>query len=205
MCESILAVWEYQRSRERVSGKQQSRPRETEAEAAEGEDRPAGAALNAENHPQVGGRGRQKHRRVVPGGGRVRHGAHHRRRDALFGARTDAGSSADRYANHDTAILPQQIERYRGLVMVTTNHRDQIDQAFGRRLGLTLEFARPDHRRRVALRKRNLPVGMLVSGLEAGVRQPRPAAGFGQLGMTGCGQAPPALSLDLRHRPCFAA
>jgi SpoVK/Ycf46/Vps4 family AAA+-type ATPase len=43
--------------------------------------------------------------------------------DALFGRRTEVSDSHDRYANLDTAYLLERIERFEGVVILTTNRR----------------------------------------------------------------------------------
>ena len=50
--------------------------------------------------------------------------------DSVMGSRTDIKSSNDRYANLETNYLLQRLETYQGVVLVTTNLGDNIDQAF---------------------------------------------------------------------------
>ena len=54
--------------------------------------------------------------------------------DALFGKRSDVKDSHDRYANVEVGYLLQKIESYRGLVILASNARHNIDPAFVRRL-----------------------------------------------------------------------
>jgi len=54
--------------------------------------------------------------------------------DALFGKRSDVKDSHDRYANVEVGYLLQKIESYRGLVVLASNARQNIDPAFLRRL-----------------------------------------------------------------------
>lgn len=64
--------------------------------------------------------------------------------DALFGARTGTTSSNDRYANQEVAYLLQRIEDCSSLVILATNLRGNIDDAFFRRFQMALGFTRPD-------------------------------------------------------------
>ena len=53
--------------------------------------------------------------------------------DALFGKRTEIRDAHDKYANQEVAYLLQRIESYAGLVILATNQRGNIDEAFLRR------------------------------------------------------------------------
>jgi hypothetical protein len=68
--------------------------------------------------------------------------------DALMGARTDVGSSNDRYANLETNFLLQRIESFSGILLVTTNAAERIDKAFARRMDVVIPFRAPDELRR---------------------------------------------------------
>jgi SpoVK/Ycf46/Vps4 family AAA+-type ATPase len=60
--------------------------------------------------------------------------------DALFGKRSDVRDSHDRYANAEVSYLLQRIEAFGGLAILTTNARQNIGDAFMRRLRFVLEF-----------------------------------------------------------------
>lgn len=77
--------------------------------------------------------------------------------DTLFAGRTPVGSATDRYANLDTAVLLREMERFPGVVILTSNLPDNIDDAFRRRLRLNLVFPTPDREAREALWRRHLP------------------------------------------------
>lgn len=64
--------------------------------------------------------------------------------DALFSKRTEVKDSHDRYANADTSYLLQLLEEYRGIVILTTNKKQNIDTAFIRRVRYVFDFPRPD-------------------------------------------------------------
>jgi len=71
--------------------------------------------------------------------------------DALFGTRTQVSSSNDRYANQEVSYLLQRIEDCPGLVILATNLRNNIDDAFYRRFQKAVHFPRPDESLRRAL------------------------------------------------------
>ena len=50
----------------------------------------------------------------------------------------------DRYANIDVGRFMQRLEAYDGLVLLTTNRKKDIDEAFIRRLRFIVDFPRPD-------------------------------------------------------------
>lgn len=63
--------------------------------------------------------------------------------DSLMSKRTDVQSSNDRYANLETNYLLQRMENYEGILIVTSNASQRIDQAFVRRLDVVIEFELP--------------------------------------------------------------
>jgi SpoVK/Ycf46/Vps4 family AAA+-type ATPase len=71
--------------------------------------------------------------------------------DALFGKRSEVHDSLDRYANIETSYLLQKMEQYEGVAILATNLRQNLDEAFMRRLQFIVEFPFPDeaHRRRI--------------------------------------------------------
>lgn len=71
--------------------------------------------------------------------------------DALFGKRTEVKDSHDRYANIEVSYLLQKMEEYDGIAILATNLRQNIDEAFLRRMQFIVEFPFPDeeHRRRI--------------------------------------------------------
>jgi adenylate kinase family enzyme len=71
--------------------------------------------------------------------------------DALFSKRTEVNDAHDRHANADTSYLLQLLEDYRGIVLLATNKKQNIDQAFIRRVRYVFDFPRPDvaERRRI--------------------------------------------------------
>ena len=71
--------------------------------------------------------------------------------DALFGKRSEVRDAHDRYANVEIAFLLQRMEQYEGLAILSTNLRQNLDDAFTRRLQFVVEFPVPDdvERRRI--------------------------------------------------------
>ncbi|MDI1322741.1 MAG: ATP-binding protein [Algoriphagus sp.] len=64
--------------------------------------------------------------------------------DALFGKRTQTSSSNDRHANQEISYLLQRIEDYPGVVMMATNLKANLDEAFTRRFQSMIYFAIPN-------------------------------------------------------------
>lgn len=71
--------------------------------------------------------------------------------DALFGRRTQTKTSNDRYSNQEISYLLQRIEEFNGLVILATNLKDNIDEAFARRFQSTVHFPVPDEDGRLKL------------------------------------------------------
>jgi MoxR-like ATPase len=71
--------------------------------------------------------------------------------DALFGKRSEVKDAHDRYANIEVAYLLQKIEEHEGIVILATNFRKNLDDAFTRRMQHIVEFPFPDaeHRERI--------------------------------------------------------
>lgn len=71
--------------------------------------------------------------------------------DALFGKRTGLKDAHDRYANQEVAYLLQRVEDYRGLVVLSTNLKSNMDEAFSRRFQSVIRFSMPDAEQRERL------------------------------------------------------
>ncbi len=71
--------------------------------------------------------------------------------DALFGKRTDVSDSHDRYANQEVSYLLQRFESFSGLVILSTNYKSNLDEAFLRRFNSIIKFPFPD-----AIQRRDL-------------------------------------------------
>ncbi len=68
--------------------------------------------------------------------------------DALFGRRSEVRDSHDRYANIEISYLLQKMEEYEGIVILATNLRKNMDDAFVRRMHFTVEFPFPSEKDR---------------------------------------------------------
>lgn len=71
--------------------------------------------------------------------------------DALFGKRSEVRDAHDRYANIEISYLLQKMEQYEGITILATNLRQNLDDAFVRRIAFTVHFPFPDEegRRRI--------------------------------------------------------
>ena len=77
--------------------------------------------------------------------------------DALFGKRTSTNTSNDRHANQEVAYLLQRIEDFPGTIILATNLRSNIDEAFSRRFQSVIYFPMPNEEQRYELWKNMLP------------------------------------------------
>lgn len=71
--------------------------------------------------------------------------------DALFGKRTQTSNANDRYANQEISYLLQRIEDFPGVVILATNLKANIDEAFARRFQTVVYFPLPDPEQRLRL------------------------------------------------------
>jgi len=71
--------------------------------------------------------------------------------DALFGKRTAASTSNDRHANQQTGYLLQRIEDFPGTVILATNLKANMDEAFTRRFQSMIHFTMPTAAQRLRL------------------------------------------------------
>jgi hypothetical protein len=71
--------------------------------------------------------------------------------DALFGKRTDSSSANDRAANQQIAYLLQRMEDFPGIVILATNLRSNLDEAFARRFQSMIHFPMPGPEQRLRL------------------------------------------------------
>ena len=72
--------------------------------------------------------------------------------DQFLSSRTEGiGSSADKMHNQMQNIFLEQIEKFDGILIATTNLLDNIDKAFSRRFNYKIEFKKPDKKERKRL------------------------------------------------------
>ena len=77
--------------------------------------------------------------------------------EALFGKRSQVRDSHDRYANIEIAYLLQQMDQYEGIAILATNLRQNMDDAFVRRLNFVTEFPFPDEAQRAEIWRIHFP------------------------------------------------
>jgi len=77
--------------------------------------------------------------------------------DALFGQRTQVRDAHDRYANIEIDYLLQRLDTFRGVAVLATNRKSDLDPAFLRRLRVIVDFAAPAPRERLRIWRRALP------------------------------------------------
>ncbi len=84
--------------------------------------------------------------------------------DALFGKRSEVKDAHDRYANIETAYLLQRIESYSGPVILATNLKLNLDEAFLRRLDFAIDFPFPDEPERLLIWRGAFPPAAPLGG-----------------------------------------
>jgi hypothetical protein len=73
--------------------------------------------------------------------------------DALFGKRTDVSSAHDRFANQEVSYLLQRVEVFEGVVILASNLKTNVDNAFLRRFQSVVYFPMPRPAERLRLWK----------------------------------------------------
>lgn len=89
--------------------------------------------------------------------------------DALFGKRTTVKDAHDRYANQEVSYLLQRVEDFDGLVILASNFKANLDEAFLRRFNAIIKFPFPREEERVAIWRTSLPSH---AGYEDGIDLP---------------------------------
>lgn len=77
--------------------------------------------------------------------------------DALFGKRSEVRDAHDRYANIETAYLLQRMEEYSGAVVLSTNLKMNLDEAFLRRMHFVIDFPMPEEPYRLRIWQSTIP------------------------------------------------
>src|SRR5262249_17962093 len=86
--------------------------------------------------------------------------------DALFGKRGEVKDGHDRYANLEVAYLLQRMESYRGLAILTTNLRSNVDRAFLPTLRSVVQVPFPDREQRAEIWRRMFPAAAPLEGID---------------------------------------
>lgn len=82
--------------------------------------------------------------------------------DALFGKRTNVGSAHDKYANQEVSYLLQRVEDYPGLLILASNFKNNLDDAFLRRFHALVHFPMPGAGERLQLWQKAMPANLVV-------------------------------------------
>jgi hypothetical protein len=77
--------------------------------------------------------------------------------DAIFGKRSEVKDAHDRYANIEVGYLLQKMEEYDGVVILATNLRKNLDDAFVRRLHVAIDFPFPEEPDRARIWQKVFP------------------------------------------------
>jgi vesicle-fusing ATPase len=77
--------------------------------------------------------------------------------DSVFGQRVQTRTANDRFANMDVSYLLERMDRFRGLAILATNRKKDIDEAFLRRLRYTIEFPIPSEAERKRIWRKTIP------------------------------------------------
>jgi hypothetical protein len=80
--------------------------------------------------------------------------------DALFGKRSEVKDSHDRYANLEISYLLERMERFKGLAILASNRKKDLDEAFLRRLRFIVDFPLPGPAERARIWRLCLPAGV---------------------------------------------
>jgi hypothetical protein len=86
--------------------------------------------------------------------------------DALFGKRTEVKDAHDRFANIEISYLLERMERFKGLAVLATNRKKDLDEAFMRRLRYVVEFPLPGAPERERIWRGIFPAGVDTSELD---------------------------------------
>ena len=77
--------------------------------------------------------------------------------DSLFGRRTEVSDAHDRYANLEVSYLLERMERFKGLAILATNRKKDLDEAFLRRLRYIIDFPLPEVKERERIWRQVIP------------------------------------------------
>jgi hypothetical protein len=80
--------------------------------------------------------------------------------DALFGKRTSVQSAHDKYANQEVSYLLQRVEDYAGLLILASNFKNNLDDAFIRRFHAIVHFPPPNAQERHLLWQKSMPASL---------------------------------------------
>lgn len=84
--------------------------------------------------------------------------------DALFGKRTNIQSAHDRFANQEVSYLLQRVEDFSGLLILASNFKNNLDDAFLRRFHAIIHFPKPNTEERLLLWQKAMPQSLEANG-----------------------------------------
>jgi hypothetical protein len=88
--------------------------------------------------------------------------------DALFGKRSEVKDAHDRYANVETAYLLQRMEEYGGVAILASNMKQNVDEAFVRRMRFIIPFPFPAEEDRACIWRKSFPAGAPLGDVDFG-------------------------------------
>ncbi|EGN9050075.1 ATP-binding protein [Campylobacter coli] len=77
--------------------------------------------------------------------------------DQFLSTRVESSSGSDKMHNQMQNIFLEQIERFSGVIIATTNFLESLDSAFSRRFDYKIEFKKPDFKDRLKMWEKFLP------------------------------------------------
>ncbi|MFW9918572.1 MAG: ATP-binding protein [Candidatus Thorarchaeota archaeon] len=86
--------------------------------------------------------------------------------DSLFGKRTAIKDAHDRYANITVSYLLDRMEKFKGLLILATNKKKNLDDAFTRRIRYIIDFPIPSEEERLRIWKQLIPITVDKSDID---------------------------------------
>lgn len=77
--------------------------------------------------------------------------------DQFLSTRVESSAGADKMHNQMQNIFLEQIERFSGVIIATTNFLESLDVAFSRRFEYKIEFKKPNYEQRLMIWQKALP------------------------------------------------
>ena len=86
--------------------------------------------------------------------------------DSIFGKRSEVNDAKDKYANTEVSYILQRMEQYDGIVILATNYKKNIDEAFMRRIRYLVEFTLPNAELRMEIWKSSFAKEVPLDGID---------------------------------------
>ncbi|HEG2581818.1 TPA: ATP-binding protein [Campylobacter lari] len=84
--------------------------------------------------------------------------------DQFLSTRVESSAGADKMHNQMQNIFLEQIERFSGVIIATTNFLESLDVAFSRRFEYKIEFKKPNYEQRLMIWQKALPKNAKFEG-----------------------------------------